>query len=135
MMIFFSERSSKNIFFSLRSRLVIMQLSELTTSSTKTNTSETMTLESIDWSKAFNTSLLSTVIDSKADSLGPESEIEAILKTPEYGVILLAAQNLAATLQISPEAATERLILTFRHIDRSWEKVLLQKGAQSLLGL
>lgn len=57
------------------------------------------------------------------------------MDTPEYQAILLAAQSLAATLNISPEAATERLIQTFRSIDSSWKNVLLKKGAQSLLGL
>lgn len=102
-----------------------MQLSEQT-ATTKLDT---------DWSKAFNTSIISTVLESKSDSLSPDAEIAAILSTPEYIAILLAAQSLASSLQISPEAATERLIQTFRNIDVCWEKILLKKGAQSLLGL
>ena len=103
-----------------------MQLTEPTTS----YVSETK-LNTVDWSRAFNTSILSTVIESKS----LDSEIETLLSTPEYSAILLAAQSLSANLNISPEAATERLIETFRSIDHCWEKILLKKGAQSLLGL
>jgi len=48
---------------------------------------------------------------------------------------LLAARSLADKLQVSPEVATEQLIQTFRNIDSCWNKILLKKGAQSLLGL
>jgi hypothetical protein len=99
-----------------------------------TTTQET-TLESHaevpNWSKAFNTSILSTSIDSKC----LDSDLELLLATPEYAAILLAAQSLAEKLQLSPEAATERLIQNFRSIDSCWGKILLKKGAQSLLGL
>ena len=105
-----------------------MQLSEQTTSY---SVSEPTILNQSDWSRAFNTSILSTVIETKSQ----DSEIESLLNTPEYEAILLAAQSLSAKLQISPEAATERLIETFRSIDLCWEKILLKKGAQSLLGL
>jgi len=84
-----------------------------------------------DWSKAFNTSILSTSIDS----VGLEQNLEALLATPEYEAILLAARSLADKLQVSPEVATEQLIQTFRNIDSCWNKILLKKGAQSLLGL
>jgi hypothetical protein len=105
-----------------------MQLSEQTTSY---SVSETTILNQSDWSRAFNTSILSTVIETKSH----DGEIESLLNTPEYEAILLAAQSLSIKLQISPEAATERLIETFRNIDHCWEKILLKKGAQSLLGL
>lgn len=134
-MIFFSERTSKNNYFSLRSRLEIMHLPEQTTNLTSANSFEATKQDSTDWSRAFNTSILSTVLDSNTSSTAPDAEIEAILATPEYAAILVAAQNLATSLQISPEAATERLIKTFRNIDQSWNQLLLKKGAQSLLGL
>jgi len=83
------------------------------------------------WSRAFNTSILSTSIDPKS----LDHDLEALLATPEYAAILLAAQSLSDKLQLSPELATERLIQTFRSIDVCWGKILLKKGAQSLLGL
>ena len=107
-----------------------MQLSEQTST-----TSETIKSDAINWSRAFNTSILSTALDSLPNSAHLDGGIETILSTPEYAAILLAAQSLAANLQISPEAATERLIQTFRNIDSCWEKILIKKGAQSLLGL
>ena len=83
------------------------------------------------WSRAFNTSILSTSIESKS----LDHDLEALLATPEYAAILLAAQSISEKLQLTPEIATERLIQTFRSIDLCWEKILLKKGAQSLLGL
>ena len=85
----------------------------------------------VNWTRAFNTSILSTSIEPKSS----ESDLESLLSTPEYTAILLAAQSLAEKLQVSPEAATERLIQTFRSIDICWEKILLKKGAQALLGI
>jgi len=114
---------------------VIMQLTELTTTAPEASKSMSSVVDHspdpINWSQAFNTSILSTVLDSKS----LDGEIETILATPEYEAILLAAKSLSLKLQLSPEAATERLIQTFRNIDSCWEKVLLKKGAQSLLGL
>ena len=110
---------------------------QLTESTTHINSTEFKMLpesninDQVDWSKAFNTSILSTVLDSKTQ----DAEIESILSSPEYEVILLAAKSLAINLDISPEAATERLIQTFRNIDTCWKKALLKKGAESLLGL
>jgi hypothetical protein len=92
---------------------------------------ESNTADQVDWSKAFNTSILSTVLDAKNQDL----ELEALLSSPEYEAILLAAKSLSLTLKISPESATERLIQTFRNIDNCWNKILLKKGAQTLLGL
>ncbi len=106
-----------------------MQLLEQTAVSVESGTSSAASKET--WSKAFNTSILSTLLESKS----LDGEIESILSTPEYEAILLAAQSLSVKLQITPETATERLIQTFRNIDTCWEKVLLKKGAQSLLGL
>jgi len=85
----------------------------------------------VDWSKAFNTSILSTVLEVKRQS----AELESILSTPEYEALLLAAKSLSANLDISPEEATERLIQTFRNIDTCWKNILLKKGAETLLGL
>jgi hypothetical protein len=92
---------------------------------------ESNSADQIDWSKTFNTSILSTVLDAK----NQDSKLENLLSTPEYEAILHAAKLLSTQLNISPESATERLIETFRKIDDCWEKILLKKGAQSLLGL
>lgn len=87
--------------------------------------------EGANWSRSFNTSILSTSIDSKC----LDNELEALLSTPEFVEILHAAQNLSRKLELSPETATERLIHVFRSIDSCWQKILAKKGAQSLLGL
>lgn len=92
---------------------------------------ESDTPDQVDWSKTFNTSLLSTVLDAKNQDV----ELENLLSSPEYEAILLAAKSLSIRLNINPELATERLIQSFRNIDDCWEKILLKKGAQSLLGL
>lgn len=111
--------------------LVTVQTTTETTPVKTEPMATTIKQEPTDWSKAFNTSILSTVLDSKS----LDGEIEVLLDTPEYQAILLAAQSLSAKLHITPEVATERLIQTFRGIDSCWEKILLKKGAQSLLGL
>jgi hypothetical protein len=111
-----------------------MQLTERTTTIHHSDFKmlpESNLTDPVDWSKAFNTSILSTVLDSK----GQDADIEVILSSPEYEAILLAAKSLSVGLDISPEEATERLIQTFRNIDSSWKNILLKKGAQSLLGL
>lgn len=99
------------------------------TSATSVTTSSSQ--ESMDWSKAFNTSILSTVLDS----IAPESELQTLVNSPEFQFILAAAQNLSSQLQITPEEATERLIKTFRGIDSCWNKILVKRGAESLMGL
>jgi hypothetical protein len=108
-----------------------MQLSEHDNTTEYKMFPEANTADQVDWSKAFNTSILSTVLDAKNQDI----ELEALLSSPEYEAILLAAKSLSISLKISPEAATERLIQTFRNIDSTWEKILLKKGAQTLLGL
>jgi len=108
-----------------------MQLNEESNSFEYKMYPESNTADQVDWSKAFNTSILSTVLDAKNQDV----ELEILLSSPEYEAILLAAKALSSRLQISPESATERVIQTFRNIDDCWKKILLNKGAQSLLGL
>ncbi len=106
---------------------MIMQLTELTPSGSMTTN---VNQDSTDWSKAFNTSILSTVLDSK----GHEQNLEMIIQSPEYTLILAAARQLSDQLGLSPEEATERLIRTFRDLDQAWSKILVKKGAETLMG-
>lgn len=112
--------------------------SDLTTSAFISNNTVSAPIEKIkfveeteNWSSTFSTSIIATRLDSS----NVEATLESLLASPEYGVILSAAQNLSQKLNIGSEEATERLILKFREIDACWEKLLLKKGAQSLLGI
>lgn len=82
-----------------------------------------------DWMAAFNTSLVSTRSKNTRDK---SDELQALMGTPEFACLLIASQELAERLNLSKEDATERMITTFRQIDRAWKQYLIQKGIDKL---
>ncbi len=81
------------------------------------------------WISAFNTSLLTTRASLSRDS---SQDLSALIKTPEFECLLIAAQHLAAKENLSQEEATERLIDVFRKIDHSWKQIIISRGLKSL---
>jgi hypothetical protein len=83
------------------------------------------------WISAFNTSLLTTRATAVTDQ---SQEIGRLMGTPEFASLLVAAQHLAKTQNLSEEESTERLIDLFRAIDHAWSQVVMSRGLNSLIG-
>jgi len=83
-----------------------------------------------EWISAFNTSILTTRASEAKDR---SSEFSALMQTPEFASLLIAAQHLADTLGLSKEEATERLIETFRKLDTAWTEMVMKRGIQAMI--
>ncbi len=84
-----------------------------------------------DWVGAFNTSILTTLANSTPDC---SQELARLAASPEFESLLIAAQHLAKSENLSPEDATERLIMMFRKIDSTWNKIVMNRGLNALIG-
>ena len=82
------------------------------------------------WTGAFNTSLLTTRAQHVKDH---SPDLAALMKTPEFESILVAAQDLAIKENLTQEEATERLIDVFRKLDYSWKQIIISRGLSSLI--
>jgi hypothetical protein len=83
------------------------------------------------WISAFNTSLLTT----RALTVNDQSqEIGRLMSTPEFNSLIVAAQHLARTQNLSEEESTERLIELFRSLDHAWDQIVKKRGLESLIG-
>lgn len=91
---------------------------------------EPATTDTHDWISAFNTSLLTTRATYVKDR---SQELSALMQTPEFASLLVAAQHLAQNQGITKEEATERLIENFRKIDKCWKQIVLNRGLQSVI--
>ena len=83
-----------------------------------------------EWISALNTSVLTTRAAHVKDR---SHELSDIMKSPEFAALVLAAQHLAQSQNISKEEATERLVETFRKMDRAWKQLVMKKGIEALL--
>jgi hypothetical protein len=83
-----------------------------------------------EWVSAFNTSILTTRATETAVR-GPD--LSAIMQTPEFKSLILAAQSLSESLGISKEEATERMIVAFRNLDSAWTQLVMRRGLQAML--
>lgn len=84
-----------------------------------------------DWVGAFNTSILTTLANSTPDC---SQELARLAASPEFESLLIAAKHLAKSENLSPEDATERLIMMFRKIDATWNKIVMNRGLNALIG-
>jgi TATA-binding protein-associated factor Taf7 len=83
-----------------------------------------------EWISTFNTSILTTRSNQSKDR---SEELGELMQSPEFAALIVAAQHLAKTQNISKELATERVIDTFRKIDRAWKQIVMKRGLQSLI--
>jgi hypothetical protein len=88
------------------------------------------------WITAFNTSLLTTQahdLNRESQELKASDDLGTLMQSPEFHALIIAAQHLSNNLGYSKEEATERLIDTFRRLDRGWGRVVLNRGLNSLI--
>jgi|GEM_PF-2778402 len=83
-----------------------------------------------EWMSSFNTSILTT----RANEVqGRTPDLAALMNTPEFNCLILAAQHLASSEGITKDEATERLITAFRNIDSAWTQMVMKRGLQAML--
>lgn len=95
------------------------------------NSAETSSFESTDGtaedlSVIFNTAFVRSRAPAPQRDLA--AELAEIAKAPAYNAILIAAQQLAQTQNISELEAAEQIIATFRKMDDVWGAYLAQEG-------
>ena len=83
-----------------------------------------------EWVSAFNTSILTTRSNELKDR---PQEFSALMQTPEFASLLIAARHLADSEGLTKEEATERLIETFRRLDGIWTQMVLKRGIQAMI--
>ena len=83
-----------------------------------------------EWMSAFNTSILTT---RATEVNGRTPDLSALMQTPEFNSLILAAQNLATSEGITKEEATERMITAFRNIDSAWSQLVMKRGLQAMI--
>jgi hypothetical protein len=79
-----------------------------------------------DLSVIFNTAFVRSRAPSPQRDLA--AEIAELSKSPAYNAILIAAQQLALTQNISELEAAEQIISAFRKMDDVWGAYLTQEG-------
>lgn len=84
-----------------------------------------------DLARIFNSALIATHLEPREDV---SSELYALVESPEYQALLQASQLLSKQQGLSPREAAEKLIKTFRKLDRLWGEYLLREGADRLRG-
>ena len=107
-----------------------LQLQPLSPQTQGTHPSSQGVDPSVEWMSAFNTSLLTTRANHTKDRA---MEIAELMQTPEFASILVGAQHLAESQDLSKEEATERLIEVFRKIDSTWKQIVMKRGLQALI--
>ena len=90
------------------------------------NTSESTSGSAEDLSVIFNTAFVRSRAPSPQRDLA--AEVAELSKSPAYNAILIAAQQLAVTQNISELEAAEQIISAFRKMDDVWGAYLTQEG-------
>jgi hypothetical protein len=95
-------------------------------SSSFDNTGESTGGSAEDLSVIFNTAFVRSRAPAPHRDLA--AEVAELSKSPAYNAILIAAQQLALTQNISELEAAEQIIAAFRKMDEVWGAYLTQEG-------
>jgi hypothetical protein len=106
-----------------------LQLQMNDTASSEARRASSSHHETRDWISAINTAVLTT--QTKQAATRPD--LAQLMQTPEFASLVIAAQHLANSQNISKEEAAERLIDGFRSIDRAWTEMVMRRGIQAIL--
>ena len=79
--------------------------------------------------KIFNTALVATRVQNEKNTV---DEIYSLMESEEFLSILSAIKDLSINQGITPRRASEKIIQTFRKLDKLWKDQLVQQGVDSL---
>jgi hypothetical protein len=83
-----------------------------------------------EWISAYNTSVLTTLSPATRDR---SLDLSKLMQSPEFASILVAAQHLADSQNLTKEEATDRLVRTFREMNSIWKKIVIERGLKAII--
>ncbi len=81
--------------------------------------------------RIFNTALVSSRVESQKSF---SEEVFALMDSPAFRSILHAIRQMSKAEGISEAHAAEKIITTFRKLDRLWDSYLLNEGVSKVRG-
>jgi hypothetical protein len=83
-----------------------------------------------DLTRVFNTAVVASQMPGPARDFS--TELNSLLHTPAFQIILSAIRTLSREQRISEKQAAEMMVSTFRTLDHAWRDYLIQEGVARL---